>query len=161
MAPNAASAKERILEVVIIVLGVFLASDTAQALYYLTPPESRNDSLMSLVRSSSLLQVLFKAGLYCLIVQAAGKRLTDIERERTGGIISWYEPWRIAQAISIFGFCLIWGVWVYSLSAQTAAGGGAHPGVLVISALIVFSSLGWPTILRMMEPKSPFEPDEE
>ena len=155
--------KERILEVVIITLGVFVVSDAAQALYFLTPPESRADPYMSAVRTTTLLQILFKAGLYCLIVQAAGKRLTDTERQRTGGIISWYEPWRVAQAISVFGFILIWGVWIYGQVVQSSsmkvASGGPHPGLLVISGLIVLSSLGWPAILRMMEPKSPFEPE--
>jgi len=110
---------------------------------------------MGLLGLQPLVYYVVRGALAALVVQAAARKLTDAERARNEGKISWFEPWRIAQAVVLASFIISWAYWAASQMPEKTAKATiqpAHPGIIAITGLAVISCLGLPALFRLMEP---------
>jgi len=147
---------EKVLEILIYASAFWTAGDLAQTIYQWTYHPGPLDYQSSLLGVQPLVYYLIRGVIFSLLVQAASRKLTDSERARSGGQISWFEPWRIAQAVVLASLIISWAYWAVSQFASDdgkVAYQPAHPGVIAITGLAVLLSLGWPALFRLMEPQ--------
>lgn len=146
---------EQILEVMIFLAAFWTAGDLAQTVYRWTYRVEFDSFAARFDGSQHLLYYLVRGALIAVLVQAAARKLTDSERARCHGQISWFEPWRIAQVVVLASVYIMWAYWAASqltFGAEKVAIRPVHPGLVIIAGLGVFSSLGWPTLFRSIQP---------